>query len=91
MALPSKRNEHPVDRLADLRMEVRALEAQIDELRAHIIETGDVRGDRYLASLQNQKRNALSREKLDRKFGKAAVDACCDVRDMVLVKTTPRK
>lgn len=92
MAQPSTRsNVHPVDRLAEVRAQIKFLEEMQDDLRAEIIRTGQTIGDHMVASIQQQKRSVLDRAKLEAKFGKQAVAACCDVRDMTLVKLTPRK
>jgi len=78
MPKPKKsHNRHPVDRLSDLREQIKRLQEDEKDLRAAIIASGDFVGSEFIAILKESKQNRLDREKLNVKFGKAAVDTCC--------------
>ena len=69
-------NRHPVDRLADVRDRIKALEAEERVLRAEIIESGDTNGDDNVAMLKRSVRNLLDRPMLEARFGRAEVAKC---------------
>lgn len=71
------RNRHPVDRLADLREQIKLMQAEADELRSDIMRTGDYVGADYMAVPKTTVRRLLDRPTLELTFGKAAVDKCC--------------
>ena len=69
-------NRHPVDRLADLRVQIKKLTEEADRLRVAIVESGDMIGDECFAKLVPKKQSRLDRRALEYCFGKAAVAAC---------------
>src|SRR5262245_22022844 len=78
--MPKKKvttNRHPVDRLFDLREQIKNLQADADKLRADIMRTGDYVGVEYMAVPKTTEQNRLDRDALNLEFGKARVDACC--------------
>lgn len=78
--MPTKkitRNRHPVDRLNDLREQIKSLQAEADTLKSDIMRTGDYVGADYMAVPKTTEQRRLDRPTLEMKFGKAKVDACC--------------
>jgi hypothetical protein len=69
-------NRHPVDRLADVRDRIKALEAEERALRAEILESGDTNGDDNVAMIKHNTRNLLDRPMLEARFGRAEVAQC---------------
>ena len=70
-------NRHPVDRLFDVREQIKALEAEEKALRADIIDSGDTKGDDHIAMIKESTRKLLDRPELERRFGREAVAECC--------------
>jgi hypothetical protein len=71
-------NRHLVDRLADVREEIKRLQAVEAEIRDALLEDGaDLRGDEWYASIVRRTTSRLNRKLLDGRYGKAAVDDCC--------------
>lgn len=69
-------NRHPVDRLSDVREQIKLLEAEEKSLRQAIIDTGDTVGLEYVAMIKSNEQKRLDRPTLDATFGKAQIDAC---------------
>lgn len=69
-------NRHPVDRLADVREQIKVLDEEADSLKAAILASGQLKGAEYLAQVSEAKRATLDRDKLEAAFGKVAVAAC---------------
>ena len=70
------RNRHLVDRLYDLREQIKALEIEEKAMRAEIMDSGDTVGDEYVAMVKNSVRKLLDRPALELKFGREAVAEC---------------
>jgi len=70
------RNRHLVDRLYDLREQIKALEIEEKAMRAEIMDSGDTVGDEYVAMVKNSVRKLLDRPTLELKFGRDAVAEC---------------
>lgn len=71
------RNRHPVDRLFDIREQLKALEAEEKALRADILASGDTEGDDHVAMVKESVRKLLDRPALEARFGRDAVAECC--------------
>jgi hypothetical protein len=70
MPKPKKsQNRHPVDRLADIREQMKALEAEEKILKERIIQTGDTVGDDNIAQLKDSTRKTLDRTALEAHYG----------------------
>ena len=69
-------NRHPVDRLSDVREQIKLLEAEEKSLRQTIIDTGDTVGLEFVAMIKSNEQKRLDRPTLEARFGKAAVDEC---------------
>ena len=80
------KNRHPVDELSDVRAQLRALKDREDELRAHLLTCSDRVGDEYVATVAERQGLRLDRGKLEKRFGKAAVDACCVASSVRMVR-----
>jgi len=80
--MPAKkvtRNRHPVDRLFDLREQIKGLQEEADGLRTDIMRTGDYVGVDYMAVPKTTDQRRLDRDALELEFGKARIDALCKV------------
>ena len=68
-------NIHPVDELADIREEIKYLQARADELREEVLvmEDADRKGDRYSAFITPGVRETLDRKALEEAFGEKAI------------------
>lgn len=80
--MPTKkvtRNRHPVDRLFDLREQIKALQEEADGLRTDIMRTADYVGAEYMAVPKTTDQRRLDRDALELEFGKARIDALCKV------------
>jgi hypothetical protein len=69
-------NRHPVDRLYDIREQIKLLQAEEKTLRDDIIDSGDTKGDQYVAMIKSSTRNLLDRPALEKRFGRDAVAEC---------------
>ena len=70
------RNRHLVDRLFDIREQIKALEVEEKAMRAEILDSGDTVGDEYVAMVKNAVRHLLDRQALEVRFGREAVAQC---------------
>lgn len=69
-------NRHPVDRLFDVREQIKALENEERALKADIMDSGDTNGDEHVAMIKHSSRNLLDRPLLEARFGRAEVAQC---------------
>jgi hypothetical protein len=76
-------NRHPVDRLADLRVQIALLTSEADKIRRKIL-SGEIepRGDEYEAILREQ--NRIDLQEVHKRFG-PAVDDCRRPYDVLMV------
>ena len=85
-------NRHPVDRMADIRREIRALQEEEATLRELILaHPGDMRGDEYQAEIERKTIRSLNRKRLAARFGRKKVAACCDERTTLFVYVRKRR
>jgi hypothetical protein len=66
---PAISNRHPADQLAEVREQIRELQAKEDGLRKMLLSGGDLVGDDYAASIQTQSHSRLDTVKARRHFG----------------------
>lgn len=83
-------NRHPVDRLHDVREQIKALKEEEAALRATIIAARDFQGAEHLASLSVQTVTRMDRAALERAFGKDAVAKHCKPRKIEMLKLRKR-
>lgn len=70
-------NRHNVDRLFDLREQIKSLQADADFLRAEIMRSGDFVGAEYMAVPKSQVQRRLDRQALELTFGKDVIEKHC--------------
>jgi hypothetical protein len=70
-------NRHLVDTLADIRVQLKQLEADERACKEAILASGDYVGDDHIAVPKTSSRRNLDRSLLEDKFGKEAVASCC--------------
>jgi hypothetical protein len=87
-----QKNRHPSDEFADIRDEIRTLEAREKHLREILINTDpdDRVGSESYTTVTVQKRRALDPDKLAAKFGKASIADCYIDKDVIYVKAHRR-
>lgn len=79
-------NRHIVDKLADVRERLKELKAEEEMLKDAVLASGDVEGDEHIAQITESERGSLDRAKLEAKFGKATIAACCKTTTVVAVR-----
>ena len=62
-------NRHPANRLADVRSEIRRLQAEEEGLRAYCSSTSDRTGEEYVAVVGSQSRKRVDLKALDDEIG----------------------
>jgi len=84
-------NRHPIDRLADLRSEIKRLEAEEAELRKEILngEHGLI-GDQWIASVKVSDRESLDTALVRKHLGPEGVKPFLKVSTVQLLKLTER-
>jgi len=70
------KNRHPVDRLNDVREQIKILQAEEKNLRDDILASGDTNGDENVAMVKHSTRNLLDRPMLEARFGREEVAKC---------------
>lgn len=92
----TSRNRHPVDRLADVRAEIKKLTEEEGELKARVIgmmgSADSLGGDQYIASQSLQERKgSLDDKKLEKALGVDDLDAYRKPKTTsIVVKVEPR-
>lgn len=67
-------NVHPVDKLQDLRKQIKALEDEADKLRGPLLEDGaDLDGDLYTGKVIESKRETIDTKAIIEAFGEKAI------------------
>jgi nitrogenase molybdenum-iron protein alpha/beta subunit len=80
-------NRHPADRLADVRSEIRQLEAEEEQLRAHLLEhPQDRTGQEYTAIVGSQSRRRMDLKALADEIGASVLARFTSFRSMVVVR-----
>jgi hypothetical protein len=67
--IKKSQNRHPVDRLADIREQMKLLESEEKILKEKIIQSGDTIGDDNVAQLKEASRKTLDRTALEAHYG----------------------
>jgi hypothetical protein len=81
-------NQHPVDRLRDVRSGIKELEAEADELRAYLQEhPEDLVGNEYQASIGSYQRV----DGLEREIGKAMLQRFTSLKRIAVVRLRERE
>lgn len=84
-------NRHPVDRLADIRAEMKILKAEEDAIRDALRADGaDLSGVEHYARIVTTQTTRLDRTKLEAKFGKEAIKDCLVETPIVQVRLVER-
>jgi hypothetical protein len=81
-------NRHAADRLHEVRAEIRTLEAEADELRAHLQEHP---GDEYRASIGFYRRRYVDWDGLEREIGKAVLQRFTSLKSIAVVRLRARE
>lgn len=93
-------NRHPVDRLAEVRAEIKSLQAEEDQLKGHIHallpdtpmpgETQTVTGDEHIASVAFVERETLDRKAVEAVLSKRRFEACLKKSGSLTIRVTPK-
>lgn len=84
-------NRHPVDRLADIRAEMKILKAEEDAIREALREEGaDLSGVEHYARITTSETLRLDRRLAEEKFGKEAVASCLVPTYTTQIRTVAR-
>ena len=80
-------NRHPADRLADIRSEIRQLEAEEEQLRAYLLEhPQDRTGQEYTAIVGSQSRKRVDLKALADEIGASVLARFTTLRSMMVVR-----
>src|SRR6516162_9290632 len=80
-------NRHPVDRLADVRSEIKQLEAEEEQLRAYLLEhPQDRTGQEYAAIVGSQSRRRVDLKALADEIGASVLARFTSFRSMMVVR-----
>ena len=69
----TRTNQHPADALADVRSEIKLLEAREQALRAHLLASDDRTGAEWQADVRCGRQHRLDRVALVKAFGRAVL------------------
>ena len=84
-------NRHPVDELADVRAEIKNLQARESKLRETLLaDDADLSGGEHFARIDVTKQKRLERKLLEKRFGKEAVAECCTEIVITMVRLVLR-
>jgi hypothetical protein len=84
-------NRHPADRLADVRSEIKRLEAEEVELRAYLLEhLADRAGEEHIAVIGSQSRRRLDLKGLADEVGASILQRFTSFRSAMVVRLQQR-
>jgi hypothetical protein len=83
-------NRHPADRLHDVREAIKALRGEEASSKAEIIAEGKWVGAEYTATLTDQVRSVLDRDKLEKALGKAEIAKHTKVQKIEMLRLHKR-
>ena len=89
MSLPA--NRHPADRLADVRSEIKRLEAEEVKLRAYLLEhPSDRAGEEHVAIVGSQSRKRVDLKALADEVGASILQRFTTFRSAMIVRLQQR-
>jgi hypothetical protein len=84
-------NRHPADRLADVRRQIEGLEAEVDSLRAYLLEhPEDRQGDEHLASVGSFQRKHVNLAALEGEIGRDVLQRFTTLKPVAVVRLRAR-
>ena len=84
-------NRHPADRLADVRVEIKRLEAEEAKLRAYLLEhPADRTGEQHIAVVGSQSRRRVDLKGLADEIGASILARFTSFRPAVIVRLQQR-
>jgi len=85
-------NRHPVDRLADIRSEIKRLEAEEEKLRAYLLEhPSDRTGEEHIAIVGSQSRRRVDLKGLADEVGASILARFTSFKSTMLVRLQQRQ
>ena len=85
-------NRHPVDRLADVRAEIKGLEAEEERLRAYLLEHPQDRiGEEHIAVIGSQSRKRVDLKALADEVGASILARFTTFRAAMIVRLQQRR
>jgi hypothetical protein len=85
-------NRHPVDRLADVRSEIKRLEAEETKLRAYLLEhPQDRTGEEHIAVIGSQSRKRVDMKALADEIGASILQRFTSFRSAMIVRLQQRQ
>jgi hypothetical protein len=85
-------NRHPVDRLADVRSEIKKLEAEEERLRAYLLEhPQDRTGEEHIAVVGSQNRKRVDLKGLADEIGASIIARFTSFRAAMIVRLQQRQ
>ena len=80
-------NRHPVDKLADIRAEIKRLQEEETWLRHELEQPGaDLHGDEYEAHVELKSSSRLDRKKFEERYGRKALDGLMSSSEFKTIK-----
>ena len=84
-------NRHPADRLADVRSEIKRLEAEEEKLRAYLLEhSQDRTGEEHVAIVGSQSRKRVDLKGLADEVGASILERFTTFRPAMIVRLQQR-
>jgi hypothetical protein len=84
-------NRHPADRLADVRSEIKRLEAEEEKLRAYLLEhSQDRTGEEHVAIVGSQSRKRVDLKGLADEVGASILERFTTFRSAMIVRLQQR-
>jgi len=85
-------NRHPVDRLVDVRSEIKRLEAEETKLRAYLLEhPQDRTGEEHIAVIGSQSRKRVDMKALADEIGASILQRFTSFRSAMIVRLQQRQ
>ena len=85
-------NRHPADRLADVRLEIKRLEAEETKLRTYLLEhPQDRTGEEHIAIIGSQSRKRVDMKALADEIGASILQRFTSFRSAMIVRLQQRQ